>query len=65
VEAKTNVATTCGRGGGGGRGGERVEEKEAVINRTNHANVEVAGGGDGTGRNGEERGWRCRVPILI
>jgi hypothetical protein len=61
--------------GGGGRAGrtgrerERVEEKEAVINRTNHANARrCAAQREGEGGNGVERGgggWRCWVPIPI
>ena len=40
--------------------GERVEEKEAVINRTNHASARRCAGWSGV-----ERGWRCWVPIPI
>jgi len=45
--------------------GERVEEKEAVINRTNHASARRCALGRGRGGSGVERGWRCWVPIPI
>jgi hypothetical protein len=47
-----------------------VEEKEAVINRTNHANArrcaaQREGGGGGGWRGKGGGGWRCWVPIPI
>jgi hypothetical protein len=78
-EAKTNVATTCSgcRGGGGRTGpdragpnhGERVEEKEAVINRTNHASAGRGGARVGREWRVESGGamegwrWRCWIPM--